>query len=383
MIDTIAAVKNLLNGQGMVLQVFSVILVTAIIHYIQMVVFRRVKNKVEATKTNWDEAIINSINKPLAILIWFLGVSYALKMVQFQQGNAAILKVITPIRELAVIAIIVWFLIRLIKNLEWAYANPKGELTRKIDKTTINAVSQVLRGAVLVTAAIVALQTMGYNISGVLTLGSVGTLVAGFAAKDLLANFFGGLMVYFDRPFKVGDWIRSPDRSIEGTVEHIGWRLCRIRTFDKRPLYVPNSAFSTISVENPSRMLNRRIKTNVGVRYDDAAKIKDIVADVKAMLLQHPEIDTKATLIVNLVEFGPSSLNFMVYTFTKTTRWIKFQEIQQDVFLKIIDIISKHGAECAFPTSTIHIPDAIKLRNNPDQATVNSNSTETRVTENF
>lgn len=66
-------------------------------------------------------------------------------------------------------------------------------------------------------------------------------------------------MIYFDRPFKVGDWIRSPDRQIEGTVERIGWRMTIIRTFDKRPLYVPNSVFSSIVVENPSRMLNRRI----------------------------------------------------------------------------------------------------------------------------
>ena len=91
-----------------------------------------------------------------------------------------------------------------------------------------------------------------------------------FAAKDLLANFFGGLTIYLDRPFAVGDWIRSPDREIEGTVERIGWRLTLIRTFDKRPLYIPNAVFTTIAVENPSRMHNRRIYETIGIRYDDA-----------------------------------------------------------------------------------------------------------------
>ena len=162
-----------------------------------------------------------------------------------------------------------------------------------------------------------------------------------------------------NRPFKVGDWIRSPDKPIEGTVEYIGWRVTRIRTFDKRPLYVPNGSFLTISVENPSRMTNRRIKTNVGIRYQDAEKMDTIVDDVKSMLMKHPEIDTNQTLIVNMVEFGASSLNFMVYTFTKTTNWVKFQEVQHDVFLKILAIIDSHDAECAFPTQTLYFESPI------------------------
>jgi len=80
------------------------------------------------------------------------------------------------------------------------------------------------------------MQTLGYSISGVLAFGGIGGIAVGFAARDLLANFFGGFMIYMDRPFDVGDWIRSPDQEIEGTVEKIGWRLTTIRTFDKRPL---------------------------------------------------------------------------------------------------------------------------------------------------
>jgi MscS family membrane protein len=162
-------------------------------------------------------------------------------------------------------------------------------------------------------------------------------------------------MIYMDRPFKVGDWIRSNDRDIEGTVEQIGWRLTRIRTFDKRPLYVPNSVFTTIAVENPSRMTNRRIYETVGIRYCDSDKMEVIVNDVKQMLKDHPEIETNATMIVNLVKFEASSIDFFVYTFTKTTDWVFFHEIKQDVMLKIMNIIASHNAETAFPTSTLHV----------------------------
>ncbi|MFQ5717824.1 MAG: mechanosensitive ion channel family protein, partial [Nitrospinales bacterium] len=199
-------------------------------------------------------------------------------------------------------------------------------------------------------------------ISGVLAFGGIGGIAVGFAAKDLLANFFGGLMIYLDRPFAVGDWIRSPDREIEGTVEHIGWRITRIRTFDKRPLYVPNLVFSSIAVENPQRMQNRRIYETIGIRYQDAPKMDAIVHRVKEMLLNHPEIDSNKTLIVNFNSFAPSSLDFFVYTFTKTTDWVYFHEVKQDVLLKILKIVEGEGAETAFPTSTIHLAEQKERR---------------------
>jgi MscS family membrane protein len=211
----------------------------------------------------------------------------------------------------------------------------------------------LLRVSVVITGALVILQTFGISISGVLAFGGIGGIAVGFAAKDLLANFFGGLMIFMDKPFTIGDWVRSPDRNIEGTVEDIGWRLTKIRTFDKRPLYIPNSMFNTIVVENPSRMTNRRIYETIGLRYCDAAKMKAVVADVKAMLENHEEIDTGQTLIVNFNAMADSSLDFFVYTFTRTTEWVKYHAVKQDVLLRIIDIIHDHNADIAFPTRTL------------------------------
>ena len=162
-------------------------------------------------------------------------------------------------------------------------------------------------------------------------------------------------MVYLDRPFAVGDWIRSPDREIEGTVEDIGWRLTVIRTFDQRPLYIPNSVFATVSLENPSRMLNRRIHETIGLRYDDISKVQVIVDDVRQMLRTHPDIDADKTLMVNFNAFGASSLDFFVYTFTRTTDWVAYHGIKEHVLLRIYEIIEKHGAEIAFPSHTLYI----------------------------
>ena len=143
------------------------------------------------------------------------------------------------------------------------------------------------------------MQTLGYSLSGILAFGGVGGLAVGFAAKDMLANFFGGWMIYVDKPFRVGDWISSPDRNIEGTVEYIGWRQTRIQTFARRPLYVPNATFMSISVENPSRMQNRRIKQCFGLRYGDNDKVNLILEDVRSYLRGHDGIDQVRTIMVN------------------------------------------------------------------------------------
>ena len=216
--------------------------------------------------------------------------------------------------------------------------------------------SKLLRVSVIITSLLIILQALGYSVSGVLAFGGIGGMAVAFAAKDLLANFFGGMMIYMDKPFKVGEWVRSPDRTIEGTVEHIGWRLTRIRTFDQRPLYIPNSLFTTIVLENPSRMFNRRINEKIGIRYNDWRKMPAIVADVRQMLIDHDDIETDArTLIVNFDTYGASHIEFFIYTFTKTTNWVRFHESKQDVLMKIMEIVEQHGAEFAFPTRTLHM----------------------------
>lgn len=214
---------------------------------------------------------------------------------------------------------------------------------------------KLLKLLVAAIAVLAVMQLMGYNVSGILALGGVGGIVAGLAARDLLANFFGGLMIYLDKPFAVGDWIRSPDRDIEGVVEEIGWRLTLIRTLEQRPLYIPNAVFTQIAVENPSRMSNRRIYETIGIRYEDASKINLIVSDVRQMLLNHPEVDASSDLVVSFNKFSSSSLDFIVYFFTPAIKWQRFNQIRHEILLGIYNIIKQHGADIAFPSSTIYM----------------------------
>ena len=313
------------------------------------ILYSRLEILFKKTSFHWDDLLLEALKTPISTLIWCWPATVSLGIVlQSELGNE--FNWLSTLKLILVISILVWVVMRLITNVEDYVLEQK---TR--DETTVQAVAKVARLFFIVIGVLTVMQAFGLSLSGLLTFGGVGGLIVGLAAKDLLSNFFGGLMIYFDRPFKVGDWIRSPDRQIEGTVERIGWRMTSIRTFDKRPLYVPNSVFSNIVVENPSRMLNRRIFETIGLRYDDADKVPAIIDEVREMLKNHKDIDTRQTLIVNFDAFGASSLNFFIYTFTKTVNWVRYHEVKQDVLLEVMAIIKKHEADIAFPTQTLKL----------------------------
>lgn len=359
--ESLRAYLSMLSGESNVwmVEVFIIVVVTLVVAMIAKKLLARLIVTAERSKTLWDDALFLSLRRPLKWLIWIVGLSSAAQIAG-AQSSSVILNSVDHFRYLGAVLIVTWFLNRFVSRVEQNFMDP--EYCRKpMDQTTAVAVGKLLRVAVIITAALIILQYFEVQISGILAFGGIGGIAVGFAAKDLLANFFGGLMIYLDRPFSVGDWVRSADKEIEGTVEDVGWRLTRIRTFDKRPLYIPNSTFTQIAVENPSRMTHRRIFETIGVRYDDASHMESIVVDVKRMLTEHEAIDSNNTLMVNFNAFGKSSLDFFIYCFTHTTNWAEFHVIKQDVLLKILAIIDQHGAECAFPTQTLHVADLANI----------------------
>lgn len=357
MVDSILSL-DALGEWAWAVELFAVVTITLIGRAIALHCLTLLGRHFEKTKNAWDDALFDAARVPLSWFILIMGLLWSIEVSDgyvdtelFSANNLGLF------RQLTIIVLIAMFLVRFISRAEARLLEHQqeeaDELGTTLDPTTVNALAKLLRLSTVISAVLIAMPTLGIEITALLAFGGVGGIAVGFAAKDLLANFFGGLMIYLDRPFALGDWIRSPDREIEGTVEKIGWRLTVVRTFDKRPLYIPNSVFNTLSLENPSRMSNRRIKETIGIRYQDAAKMEVIVKDVKAMLSAHEAIDTDQTLIVNFLSYASSSLEFFIYTFTKTTNWVQFHEIKQDVLLKIVEIVHSHGADFAFPTTTL------------------------------
>jgi MscS family membrane protein len=322
--------------------------ITVIVSLLWRLARKRLVQVFANTKNDWDDVVIAAIGMPITWMIIVVGFTWAgdITSTYFERDIG---ESISAVRQLSLLIMAAWALWRLINRVE------ENQLISGMDPTTVQLVGKLAKLSVTILIILPLFQLLGISISGILAFGGMGGLIVGLAAKDLLANFFGSMIIYMDKPFKVGDWIRSPDRSIEGTVESIGFRVTRIRTFDKRPLYVPNSVFTSIAVENPSRMLNRRIYETIGVRYQDARQVPAIMEAVRKMLREHEDIDQNQTMIVNFNGFGASSLDFFIYTFTKTTDWVKYHDIKQDVLLKVMAIIHEANADCAFPTQTLHI----------------------------
>ena len=258
-----------------------------------------------------------------------------------------------PILQLLLAIHVSWYGFRVVNTLE--KATLKLKRTNKLDSTAVISIAKISRLALSLILIIVGFDLLGLDASGLIAMGSVSGAALAFASKDLVSNWFGGIMLHLDKPFKVGDWIRSPDREIEGVVEYIGWRMSIIRTFDKRPLYVPNAMFNNITVQNPSRMTHRRIKESIGVRYEDIEQVKLLVTNIESYLRSSERIAQDQVIIVNFNGFGASSLDILIYCMTVTTDWITFHKHKQIILLDIADIVAKHQCEFAFPTQSLHI----------------------------
>jgi len=331
------------------IQITGVLLLLAIIAHVALgVILKQIIKRTASTKTKLDDYLINALSAPLKLLIWYGWLYFSLH--ELKAEILTLGKVVEYV-DIAPIFILTWGILRLISSIESFMLEKEGN----VDKDSVRLFTRLIKMLIVFAIVLGVAQYFGYSATSILTLGGVGGIVLGFAAKDMLANIFGGLMIQMDKPFSTGDWIRTTDKSIEGVVEKIGWRMTRIRTFNKNPLYVPNGIFSTIPIETPSRMTNREIYVVIGIRYDDIAQMKSIIEKVENLLADHEHINHNEPCRVYFDSFNASSLDFVIWAFSSVTAGAKFKKIKGNILLDIADIIAEHGAEIAYPTQTLHI----------------------------
>ncbi len=331
------------------IQMLGILLFLAIVVHIGLsFTLNKLSKHLDSTKTQIDDYFVDALSAPLKVLVWYGWIYFS--MLQLKVDFPA-LGQITEYIDITPIVILAWGILRLISSIEKVML----EREAKVDKDSIRLFTRLIKIAFVFVFVLGFAQYFGYSVSSILTLGGVGGIVIGFAAKDMLANVFGGLMIQMDKPFSTGDWIRTTDKSIEGVVEKIGWRMTRIRTFNKNPVYVPNGIFATIPIETPSRMTNRQIHAIIGIRYDDIAQMQSIIEKVEKLLADHEHIDHEEPCRVYFDLFNASSLDFVIWAFSSVTDSSEFKKIKGKILLDIADIIAEHGAEIAYPTQTLHI----------------------------
>lgn len=342
---------NIINNEILhrVVVSMSYIVIAYISTKLLALILKKIEEKLKNTEYIYNLAIILTIKQPISIFIWITCIFSILVY------NNISLTFLFEARIIIISLVILWLLLRFISQYAQSVIQRKERNKENIDYGGISFVKKIVQIFVVLIVSLVCLSKLGVGMQSLLAVSGAGGLAIGFAAKDLLSNIFSGLMIFLDKPFNVGDWIASPDKDIEGDVEEIGWRQTRILTFAKYPIYVPNSVFSGIIIENKSRMKSRRINEKLSIRYLDVSKMNKIVEEVKDMLKNHSNINQRLTTIVcfDSVTATNATLTLMVYTFANTIEWVRYTEIKQDVLLKIINIIKNNGGELSYSVSEV------------------------------
>ncbi len=223
----------------------------------------------------------------------------------------------------------------------------------KIDEVLLPLLSKLIRIIIVVLIISIVADEWGYTINGIVAGLGLGGLAFALAAKDVIGNLFGGVVIITEKPFNIGDWIKTP--SVEGTVEGISFRSTKIRTFAQAVVTVPNSTLANEPITNWTKMGKRRISFHLGVTYSTPKdKLETCVKKISEMLKNHNEIDQEI-ILVRFDEFSESSLNIILYFFTKTTVWGQYLAIKEDVNFKIMDILESEGVSLAFPSRSIYL----------------------------
>lgn len=344
-------------------ELVSILVVVIIFNFLAKWILRRLHKRFQEQRKFWEDSFVQALYTPLSCYTWFFALAHAINLIipHLTDSTDYFAHLHTALKVAAILSI-TWFILRW-KNLMIKLTLIKSrrhEISMDVGK--IDVIDKVITVFVIFVACLLLMEATGRSITTLIAFGGIGGLAIAFASQEMIANFFSGLMVYITHPFQVGDWINLPERNLEGHVEEIGWYMTRIRTFEKRPIYIPNSIFSKIVVETPSRMSHRQFKETIGLRYSDMNAIKPVIQGITNMLQSHPHIDNDQKMSVSLKAFGTYSLDIEILAYTTTVDSEEYAQVKQDLLLKIIDVLNENKAEMASPLTLIDIPNGIQLR---------------------
>lgn len=301
-----------------------------------------------------NAVIVPNLKLPLFIVFITLLVYYGVYITVLSMDGAAVqimrkvLPTLIEVKNLSIIVAVSWYLLRTLVGIREYFQ----EQTQPIN---INVLSKILQVVIISSATLLMIDAVGLNISGIVTFGGIGGVAAGFAAKDLLSNFFGSFVIMLDKPFGIGDMISSPDKKISGVVLAIGWRVTKLLTYEKRQIYVPNSMFASVIIQNDSRMTHRRIDDMLRVKFVDIEVVSLIIQKVKVIIHENPGIDNTQLLSVSVDSIGNKIFTMHIYAFTKTTAFVQYKIVKQNVLIKIAQLVYSMGAQLVFPDATIEV----------------------------
>ena len=334
-------------------------LVIAVGIFVVFLIFRRLftrfvlsflKGLARKTGSSFDDKAIEALENPIRFIPIVLGAFFVVEYLEFPGTFATIGDHF--VRSL-IAFVIFWALYRMVDPLSQFLNHLEKVFTQAMVEWLVKAI----RAAFIFIGAATILQIWGIEVGPILAgLGLFGVAVA-LGAQDLFKNLIAGILIIAEKRFNKGDWIHV-DGTVEGTVESIGFRSTVVRRFDKAPVFVPNTKLSDTAVTNFSSMTHRRIYWMIGVEYRTTVdQLRQIRDSIENYLIENDAFANPPAVVrfVRIDRFSDSSIDIMLYCFTKTTDWGEWLEIKEQLAYAIKDIVEEAGSAFAFPSQSLYI----------------------------
>jgi len=302
------------------------------------------------TDTEVDEYLAETSKAPIAWLTYIVAIYLGVRVLDLPETTAETVGVVA--RSVGTI-IAAWLVFRVLDVGIHFLDDYTEDTEATIDDQLVPVVRRISSILLVIVAGLLIVQQWGYNISTLIAGLGIGGLGFALAARNMLSNWFGALMIFTDRPFEIGEWIETDFG--EGTVEEVGLRSTRIRMYGRERLIIPNSEVASTAITNSSAVDRRRVKEEIGLIYETTYEQLTEVLEGTRDLLDSHEAVLDEDWRVFFVGFSESSLEIEISYFNADPDWTAMRQTRETIFLEIIEIVEEAGTEFAYPTRSLHL----------------------------
>lgn len=345
-----AKAKFLLVANWQWMGLFVSILLGLVLKVVAQHLLHLAKRFTSKTKVQWDDKIADAIERPVGLLAASLFWIASLRILQF---SGMMLTVMSLIAQVILSIAMIWMIYKLAEVLTDHLKTLAARSDSALDDHLVPLINRALKIFIVIIGVLVMFQNLGINVMSVLAGLGLGGLAFALAARDMCANLFGSVMIFLDRPFSIGDWVLIGEN--EGTVEDIGFRSTRVRTFYNSVISIPNATVANADIDNMGAREFRRIKAFFGLTYDTPPEKMEAFLEGVKNIVEANQYTRKDYYHVVFNGYGNSSLDVMLYCFLKVPDWATELVERQNIYLEILRLASEIGVDFAYPTQSLHI----------------------------
>jgi len=335
--------------------VFGMIFKQVISKYLSHIIYKIINRDKTINISTFDELLIKPIGFFILLMFIYLGslnISFP-ELLNIENSQFSLKLVVNKIFTIVVLFSVLRIGLRFVDYLGIVFLNKADATESKMDDQLVPFVIEVGKIAVYIVLFFILLgRVFNIDVTALAAGVGIGGIAIAMASKESLENLLGSFTIFFDKPFVVGDLVTTG--GITGTVEKVGFRSTRIRTFDKSIVTVPNKNMISAELDNLGKRKVRRARFYIGLTYDTTIEqMKKVVKEIETLINEHPKTDQEGR--VKFQEFGASSLDIMVLYYVDSTKWDDFIDVKEDINFKIMEIVKNNNCEFAFPSTTVYL----------------------------